>query len=110
MWCGAPEPPPCDGGSASSKPGVPEEAKDSKDSVPLSPQSGSRNVKEDKDGTPWGFTIETKRNGLDGFGWVWMGWMDCMGWVGFCWAILKMFFPMILRVCLNGEIDVKNCI
>lgn len=48
VWCGAPEPTPCDG-SASSKPGVPEEAKDSKDSVPLSPQSGSRNVKEDKE-------------------------------------------------------------
>lgn len=61
MWCGAPEPPPCDGGSASSKPGVPEEAKDSKDSVPLSPQSGSRNVKEDKDGPP-GYTV-----GLGGF-------------------------------------------
>jgi len=44
VWCGAPERQ-CDG-SASSKPEVPEEAKDS---VPLSPQSGSRNVKEDKE-------------------------------------------------------------
>ena len=73
VWCGAPERQ-CDG-SASSKPEVPEEAKDS---VPLSPQSGSRNVKEDKDGPP-------------GVGW--MGWMDCMGWVFV--GQFEDFLPMI---------------
>ena len=46
MWWGASELAAghCDG--SASEPDVPEEPKDS---VPLSPQSGSRNVKEDKD-------------------------------------------------------------
>ena len=104
VWCGAPERP-CDG-SASSKPGVPEEAKDSKDSVPLSPQSGSRNVKEDKDGPPG--VSPLKRNET-----VWMGLDGLDGLHGLGWFLLgnwKMFFPMNLRVCWNGEIDVKNCI